>query len=261
MKSIILSLKYIKYFFSADTRHDIHSPFVFNLLTLAILKTENKPVFEKIEKIRKNMLRDQSIVKIRDFGAGFGGKQYQEKKIQFIASHSSKSKKYSQLLYRIIAYFTPSVILELGTSVGISAMYQAAAAPGSKITTMEGCENTAKIAAANFKNAGFENITQITGDFDEILPSFLAITPRLDYVFIDGNHRKEPVLKYFNACLQNINKHSFFIIDDINWSAEMAEAWKEIKLNPRVSVTIDMFMLGIVFFNPELTKQDFTIRF
>jgi predicted O-methyltransferase YrrM len=261
MKSVVLSLRYIRYYLTAKTKHDIHSPFVYNLLTEVISRKEENAFFLSIEKLRQSMLKNDTVINIRDFGAGFGGKTFVERKIKFVAHHSSKSKKYGQLLHRLVKHFSPSVMLELGTSVGVSAMYQASAAHSSKFITLEGCENTAEIAASNFKKLELKNIVQVTGDFEKTLPEVLKNLPMLDYVFIDGNHRKEPVLKYFYACLEKSNKNTLFIIDDINWSMEMMEAWNEIKADPRTTITIDLFMLGLVFINPDHTKQNFIIRF
>ena len=261
MKSVVLTLKYIRYFFTAQTKHDIHSPFVYKLVTSVINQHEKKPVFKVIENRRSAMLDDDTMIKIRDYGAGFGGKKYKEKKIRFIAQHAAKSKKYGRLLHHLVAYFSPEVLLEMGTSVGISAMYQASAAPHAKMISLEGCENTAAVAMKNFEATGMTNIRLITGDFEETLPFALAKLNTLDFVFLDGNHKKVPVLGYFNACLAKAHRNSCFVIDDINWSEEMSEAWKEIKLNPKVTVTIDLFMLGLVFFNPDLSKENFTIRF
>lgn len=261
MKNIIISLKYLWYYFRAQTSHDIHSPFVFNLVTKAINNREENPAFMTIEKIRKKMISSKEIVTIRDFGAGFGGHKFKKLELKFIAANSSKSTRYCKLIYSIVAYLKPSTMLELGTSLGISAMYQAAGCMQAHFTTIEGCPNTAKLAMNNFKTGGFEKINVIVGDFTESLPVYLKEINMLDYVFIDGNHKKEPVLKYFQMCLQKTNNNSFMIIDDINWSAEMQEAWQEIKLHPSVSVTIDFFMMGVVFFNPDFTKQDFMIRF
>lgn len=261
MKGFLFAVRYLVYFFTSQTKHDIHSPFVFDLLTKAINRTDKQLAFQQTETIRKAMLKSDEVIEIRDFGAGFGGVKYIKKGIRFIARHSSKSPKYGRLIYRLVDYFSPSTMLELGTSLGISALYQASAAPAARFTTMEGCLNTAAIARKNFDMAGFKDIQIIVGDFDMSLFRFLSQTPSLDYVFIDGNHKKDPVLIYFNACLEKIHKNSILIVDDINWSKEMKEAWKEIKLNPKVYVTIDLFMMGLVFFNPDLSKQDFIIRY
>ncbi len=261
MKAILFTWKYILYFFSAKTRYDIHSPFVFGLVSRVIHDKSDKPVFHQIEGIRKKLARDHSRIEVRDFGAGFSGKKFKSLSIGFITKNSSKTAKYGRLLHRLTAFLKPSTMLELGTSVGLSTMYQATGAPAARMVTMEGCPNTGAIATRNFTELGLTNIELINGDFETTLPEFLAQSPVLEFVFIDGNHRKEAVLYYFNLCLEKSGSQTCLVIDDIYWSPGMQEAWLQIKENPRVSVTIDLFMMGIVFLNPELSKEDFIIRF
>ena len=261
MKTILFAWKYFLYFFSAKTKYDIHSPFVFSLVTQVINDKSDKPVFHQIERIRKKLIRDHNRIEVRDYGAGFSGKKFKNLSVGFIAKNSSKTAKYGRLLYRLTSFLQPVTMLELGTSLGLSAMYQASGAPAARLVTMEGCPNTAALAARNFSELGLKNIELLNGDFETILPAFLDRSPVLEFVFIDGNHRKEAVLSYFNLCLKKSGPQTCLVIDDIYWSPGMQEAWLEIRQNPKVSVTIDLFMMGIVFLNPELSKEDFIIRF
>lgn len=179
-----------------------------------------------------------------------------------IAERSSKDKKYCELLFRLAYHFKPTTILEFGTSLGISTAYLASASPNAKVITIEGCRNTASEAKNNFQTLGLQNIETIAGDFDTELS---AVGSRqsaiIDFIFFDGNHKKEPTLKYFSQCLESIHNNSVFIFDDIHWSDEMEEAWEEIKSHPKVSVTIDLFFLGLVFFRKEQEKENFVLRF
>ena len=106
-----------------------------------------------------------------------------------------------------------------------------------------------------------QNIEQHVGNFDDVLPKILSEKEKIDFVFFDGNHRKEPTLNYFRQCLDKVHEGSVFIFDDIYWSLEMKEAWSEIKMNEQVTVTLDLFYLGIVFFRKEQVKQHFIIRY
>ena len=82
---------------------------------------------------------------------------------------------------------------------------------------------------------------------------------QLDFVFFDGNHKKKPTLSYFKQCLEVAHEDSIFIFDDIYWSTEMTEAWQEIKKHPKVTLSIDCFEMGIVFFKKEQAKEHFTV--
>jgi predicted O-methyltransferase YrrM len=172
-----------------------------------------------------------------------------------------KPEKYGQLLFRLVNHFKPKNILEIGTSLGITTLYLATPDTLSKVITLEGSEQTANVAALNFKMAEVKNIEIIRGEFSETLPAAIARLNTLDFVYFDGNHRREATLKYFKACLQRHNEESVFVFDDIYHSKEMFEAWKEIKEHSEVTLSLDLFSLGIIFFRRERIKQHFTLRF
>jgi len=160
-----------------------------------------------------------------------------------------------------VKHYKPSCILELGTSLGMSALYMSEAAPGARIITIEGCPETSAIARSNIEKAGKNNISVITGSFDEKLQEALRLMPNPDLVFIDGNHRKEPTVKYFEECLPHLHAGSVVVMDDIHWSAGMEEAWKLIIAKPEVKVSVDLYHMGVVYFREELSKEDFVLRF
>ncbi len=263
MKQLRFLIKYFKYWFSAKNAHGIHSPFVFSLYNEVINKKGSYYSFDKIEQLRKKLLASTKEIEVTDLGAGQSGKR----SIGEIASRSAKSPKYCELLLRIAYHFKPASILELGTSLGISTAYLASADPKTKVVTIEGCPNTATEAKNNFQSLGLTNIESITGNFDNVLPVALhqplpiAIGTNCQLVFIDGNHRKQPTLNYFTRILDHANNDAVLIFDDIHWSGEMEEAWEEIKAHPQVTVTIDLFFLGLVFLRKEQAKENFTLRF
>jgi predicted O-methyltransferase YrrM len=79
-------------------------------------------------------------------------------------------------------------------------------------------------------------------------------------VFVDGNHQKEATLRYFKLCLPKVHENSLLIFDDIYWSRGMKEAWNEIKAHPEVTVTVDLFWIGLVYFRKGQVKEDFVIK-
>ena len=266
MKQLTFLLKYFKYRFSSENAHGIHSPFVFELYNEVINKKGNYYSFDKIEHQRKKLLISKKEIEVIDLGTGKSGKR----KISEIAERSLKSEKYGQLLFRLAYHFKPETILELGTSLGISTCYLASANPNAKVITIEGSSEIIKEAKRNFSELGLSNIETVAGNFDQVLPSVIGhastalSTGRssvIDFVFFDGNHKKTPTLNYFHQLLEHISNDSLFIFDDIHWSAEMEEAWEEIKSHPKVTVTIDLFFLGLVFFRKEQVKENFCLRF
>ncbi len=179
-----------------------------------------------------------------------------------MASSSLKPKKYAQLLHRIVQYYKPQNSIELGTSFGITTSYLACANENGMVYTLEGAAAIAGIATKSFADLSLRNIELIQGDFEETMPALLAVLPKIDLAFIDGNHRKVPTLKYFRQLLDHSTPLTILIFDDIHWSAEMEEAWEQIKQETAVTLTIDLFFIGLVFINPDFkVKQHFKIRF
>ncbi len=183
------------------------------------------------------------------------------RKVKNIAKYSAISEKFGEMLFRIIEHFKPETVLELGTSLGIGTLYLATANQSSKVYTIEACPETAKKALQNFKELNVKNINQITGNIDEELPKLLQKTDKLDFVYFDGNHQKDATLNYFYQCLEKAHNDTIFYFDDIHWSAGMETAWEEIKKNENVTLSIDLFFSGIVFFKKELSKEDYVIKF
>ena len=255
MNTLRFTFNYLKYWFSAKTAHGIHSPFVFQLYNEVVNKKGNYYSFDKIEQLRKKLLLSQKEIDVTDLGTGKSEKRI----VSEIAERSLKSAKYGQLLFRLAYHFKPNTILELGTSLGITTSYLASANPNSKVITIEGCPNISSEAKKNFESLGLNNIETIVGNFDSVLPQLR--TNNYELIFFDGNHKKIPTLNYFNQCLSHSTNASVFIFDDIHWSDEMEEAWEEIKSHPKVTVTIDLFFLGLVFFRKEQVKENFTLRF
>jgi len=259
-----LAKKYLHYYITAENGHGhgIHSPFVFDYIKNVLNDEKKYPAYSLIENLRKQLLTGKTIINVEDFGAGSIVSKTKQRSISEIAHHAAKSKKYAQLIYRIVNYYQPKNCIELGTSLGISTAYIASANNDAKIFTLEGSPEIAKAASNNFTKLNLKNISLITGNFDETLSQTLIKSGKTDFAFIDGNHREEPTLHYFSELLINANQSSIFIFDDIHWSAEMESAWQKIKEHPQVLLTVDLFFIGVVFLKNDFKhKQHFTIRF
>jgi predicted O-methyltransferase YrrM len=257
-------LKFLNYFFTASNGkgHGTHSPFIFHFINKVLDDKTHYPEYDKVEDLRSELLRNKNVLNLRDLGAGSAKAVSNRRTIASIARLAAKPKKYGQLLFRIVKAYQPSIILELGTSLGITSSYLALGKPDSKFITMEGAESVASIARENLRKMQLQNATLIEGNFDDTLFSVLNDITTVDFVFIDGNHRREPTERYFQQLLAKAGNDSIFIFDDIHWSAEMEQAWQNIKNNPSVQCTIDLFFIGIVFFRKEFKeKQHFIIRY
>jgi predicted O-methyltransferase YrrM len=259
-----LAKKYLYYYFTASNGkgHGIHSPFVFDFIINVLNDKKGYDCYNAIEKRRQELLHDTTVIEVEDFGAGSSIIKTNTRAIKDIAQSSLKPKKFSQLLFRMVQNYQPGTILELGTSLGVTTAYLAAGNSNAKVFTCEGAKNIAAIAKQTFSNLNLKNIALIEGDFTQTLAPLLQELHHIDFVFVDGNHRKAPTLDYFTQLLNCSAQSTILIFDDIHWSEEMEQAWAAIQQHPSVTLTIDLFFIGIVSINNDIkTKQHFRIRF
>lgn len=251
---------YLLHRLSAKTRHGTHSPFVYKLADEVIYDKRQYEDYHIIEAQRKRLLQDDTMIQVTDLGAGSHLNKDRTKKVKQIAKNALKSPALAQLIFRLAKFSNPDLIIELGTCLGITTSYLSKAAPKAKVITIEGCPQTAAVAAKNFEELHLSNIKLEVGNFDHILPAILNAQQELDFVYIDGNHRKDATLNYFRWCLPKVHEHTMLIFDDIYWSAGMKEAWAEIKAHPQVTITVDLFWIGLVFFKKGQAREDFKLK-
>lgn len=266
---------YLQFLWHSKNEHAVHSPFVFTLITKCFYNTKSKPEYAVLKEYRNSLLKNHNTIKVTDFGAGSKVFKSNKREISRIAKTAGISPKRAELLFRIVNYLQPRSILEIGTSLGLatSALSLGSRSLGTnaKITTIEGCPETAKVAEEQFKKFGLTNINSAVSEFASYLEKLnLPINSKTEYyklntehfklIYFDGNHQKQATLDYFELLLPTITNETVWIFDDIHWSSEMEEAWEIIKKHPKVTVTIDTFQWGLVFFRREQPKEHFKIR-
>lgn len=262
--STSIALKFLKYYLTAKNSkgHGIHSPFVYEFVREVLMDNTDPPRTEEIEKLRGSLKKDKSEILLRDYGAKGNDAPTRKSNVSKIAKISLKSSKYAKLLARLVRFYNCHHLVELGTSLGITSSYLASANANAYLTTFEGDENIAAAAKRNFRALNLSNVTVVTGPIDETLTNYFDTTDQIDLLFIDANHRLVPTLDYFEMALTRMRNSSIMIFDDIHWSAEMEEAWRLIKAHSSVRLSIDLFFIGIIFFNEDVkVPQHFVIRF
>jgi predicted O-methyltransferase YrrM len=251
--------KFLGHFFSA--RHTrgfgVHSPFLFQFTRFVLREKHSFYSFQDIENLRSVLKRDKRVLNIVDFGTGTD----RSESISNIAFNSLQSPKYGQLLFRMVHYFKSQHILELGTSLGITTAYLASVSSDIACTSLEGSPEIANIAKENLRKLNLSNVEIVVGNINNTLKDVLNKTNGLDFIYFDANHRSEAVLNYFELCLAKTNNDTVMVFDDIHWSEDMENAWNTIKDHPRVSSTIDLFQFGIAFFNTDLHKKHYKMRY
>ncbi len=251
---------YIKFLWNSKNEHGVHSPFVFDLVTKCFYDSKSHAEYTLLKNYRNSLLENKNTIEVTDFGAGSKVFKSNTRQVSKIAKTAGISTKRAELLYRIVTYFQPTSILEIGTSLGLATSALSLGNPKSKIITLEGCSNTLSIAKNQLQLQNLENIEFVTTEFSKYLKNCQPNTEHYQLIYFDGNHSKKATLDYFELLLPTISNETIWIFDDIHWSADMEAAWEIIKNHPKVKVTIDTFQWGLVFFRREQKKDHFVIR-
>jgi predicted O-methyltransferase YrrM len=260
--SLLFTAKaYLKYLLKAKNLHGVHSPFVYNFNEAVLNDNRHFYAYEQIQSLRKKLIANNKTIIVQDYGAGSHYNKSNKRTISSIAKQAAKQHKHGKLLFKIINYYKPKILVELGTSLGIGASYMALANSAATLHTIEGSAAIAEEAKNNFNFLNINNVVQYTGTFAQTLPQLLTALQTIDFLFIDGHHAYEPTLQYFELCKPYLSKNAIVIFDDIYWSPGMQAAWQKIKEDSSVMLTIDIFQFGIVFYGDSfIEKEHFTLK-
>lgn len=245
----------------ARTRHGVHSPFIFDLVEQVLRPTAPVPGGEAIEKLRDDLFESEQVIRVNDLGAGSRVLDLPIRPVRDIARTSLKPAKQARMLYRLAQWCDPATIVELGTSFGLTTLYLARGAEEARVITVEGCPQIHRIARHHFELLRQTNIEAVLGSFNNTLPQLLKTLERVDMAFIDGHHAEEPTVELFTRLAERAHNNSVFVLDDIHWSTGMERAWERVKQHERVTVTVDLYDLGLVFFRQEQAPQHFRLRY
>ena len=156
------------------------------------------------------------------------------------------------------------VILELGTSLGISTLALALAAPGRRVVTIEGSSTLAAIARENLRRYGAENAEVICMEFSEALATLKNRNISVEMAFIDGNHRGSALKKYVES-IKSLGEKMIIVADDIRMNRDMHEAWQQLSgwqtALMAAPASIETFRFGILFFLPWITPGKHLVRY
>lgn len=251
---------YLHHIVHAKGPHGVHSPYVFHLITKVLTQDKGFYVFDEIEKERKLLLHNETTIVVEDFGAGSRVMKNEERRICDIAQHALQSARHAQAIFRLVEHHKPNLILELGTCFGITTSYLAATSIEACVHSIEGATTICDIAANVFQHLGIKNINLHLGKFNETLPEVLNTMQRVDFVLMDGHHAYEPTLDYFNMMLPYMHEDSIVVLDDIHWSADMEKAWIELSRRPEITLSLDFFHFGVLYFKKNRVTEHFRLK-
>ncbi|MCS7076588.1 MAG: class I SAM-dependent methyltransferase [Bacteroidia bacterium] len=251
--------EWLKYQIFADTVYNIHSPFLFDFWQNVIQAAYKDDLYSTIIlPILRGFYMDKSYIQKYDLGTG---KSKGVERVSYVAKTSSIRAKYGHILHQTVRYFKPRIMIELGTCLGISTRYLYHSFEGEHFYSIEGSPQRLSLARTHLFELDTKKFTLCQGDFDTVLPILLEKHPNIDLAFIDGNHTFRSTQRYFNLILPCSHANTVLIFDDIHWSRDMYKAWEYICTHPKVTLTLDLFQIGICFFNSDLSKQRVILRY
>ena len=269
--------------------HGVHSPYLFEWVRMVMSDKNTYYVWDEIEEIRQEMLKDTRELEFVDYGSGgplptspSKGRSANMRRVCDIATGSLARRKEAQLLARLVGWLgrplltSPSrggtgddasedrkglTIVELGTSLGVTTAYLAAMDSRNKVVTYEGCPAVAEVARANWEKLGLSNIACVVGEITvDSLQLAVDSLSGIDVAFIDANHTCEATLTYFNALASRVHEKSVVVVDDIHYNEDMEKAWKAICADERVTTTMDLYRMGLVFFDKHYWRKHYKMR-
>ena len=267
----------------------VHSPYLFEWVRMVMMDKNAYYIWGEIERCREKMLRDERELEFVDYGSAIKSRslengseavcrlEYRDtRRVRDIARRSLAKRKYAQMLSRLVNWLGAShclengsgtayslefrglTIVELGTSLGVTTAYMAAMDSRNRVVTFEGCEAVANMARENWKALNINNIECRVGEID--VEELVRDIEHLDVAFIDANHTYVSTCEYFDVLAGKVREKSVIVVDDIHYSEEMEKAWKAICADERVTSTIDLYQMGLVFFDKHYWKRHYTMR-
>ena len=269
--------------------HGVHSPYLFEWVRMVMSDKNTYYVWDEIEEIRQEMLKDTRELEFVDYGSGgplptspSKGRSANMRRVCDIAKGSLARRKEAQLLARLVGWLGRPLltsplrggigdeasedrkgltIVELGTSLGVTTAYLAAMDSRNKVLTYEGCPAVAEVARANWEKLGLSNIACVVGEITvDSLQLAVDSLSGIDVAFIDANHTCEATLTYFNALASRVHEKSVVVVDDIHYNEDMEKAWKAICADERVTTTMDLYRMGLVFFDKHYWRKHYKMR-
>jgi len=246
--------QFLQFYAKAVTKYQLHSPYGFELVNAVLEDDRYYYAFRDVETVRAKMLESDVVLQVSDFGAG--GEQHgaSRQKLRDIVRRAASTPAQGRGLFRLVNLLRPATMLEIGTSVGVGAMYLASAARNARFISLEGCPQLSAVARANLEILALPQPEIVSGPFEKTLLPTLQSLQSIDFVYIDGNHRPGPTLQYFEACLPYAHNKTVFVFDDAYWSPGMTKAWRAVQQHPGVRFTLDFFNLSLAFVNPDFRE-------
>lgn len=204
--------------------HGIHSPFVFYFITKVI---EEKSLYYAYNDIREFILSQPDI--------------------------TFNENKFERLLFKCVNYFNAKRILELGAGSGINTLYLTVASKQCICTSVETDLNKKEAIDRLYNKWGY-NIRLSHEKFPQV-------DKPLDCILLNLRNYEADHTALIEYLLSLINENSFIIVDGIRTNRKHQMLWKRLIGCNEVRVSMDLFHVGILFFNPKYYKRNFKLSY
>lgn len=233
----------------------MHSPSAYQIALCLLDKDKVYYKQDAIEQHREHYLLNKTEIQLMDLGAGSRTTNSKLRTISAIAKEAGSNRDKCRILFNLVNYFKPNQILELGTNLGLGSAYLKIGQPDSVMQTVEGDPTLVSHAKDLFQKLALRNIDILNSNFEDYFNSSNSYTRKVDFAFIDGNHKYDETIKYFDQIYSNGISRQMIVVDDINWSNDMARAWLKIKEKvDSKTVCINNFRLGVIYKDPLITN-------
>ncbi|MCL6525077.1 MAG: class I SAM-dependent methyltransferase [Thermoflavifilum sp.] len=239
--------QYVRHMLHAKSRYQVHSPWVYQLIEEVLRRPYADPALSTVEALRRHLLHDHRLIEVDDPGAGSNMLSGRYRRMSQIARTAAKPVPLARMLFHLCRFLQPAMVIELGTSLGLTTAYLATAVPHATVITVEGSKAVAAEARKHFQQLGLSNVHLREGLFADVLPEIVASLRKPFLLFVDGDHRYHSTRQYVEPFLSLLGEGSCLVIDDIHWSPGMQRVWDELHHDRRINLSIDIFFLGLLF--------------
>ena len=222
-----MAMGYLKYLLQRKTEFSVHSPFVYDFMKKVLYDHGSNRDYDL-------MLR---ISRLLD------GKKFPTR----------SRRKEARLLYRLVRFFEPETVLTFGQ---LSALNTSALALGNLQTKVYLEQSPDFLETLN--SMGVVNVNLIRHNENKEEQFERENTGFVYYSFDDFG---EDTWNNLEDGFGEVDEDTVLIFEGIHHSHRTEAAWEAIKANEDVTLSIDVYSIGMVFFREGIEKQDFVLKY
>lgn len=218
---------YLRYLLQRKSKFSIHSPFVYEFMTKVVNDSGSNRDYDTLWRISRLL----------------DGKNYPNR----------RRRKQGRLLYRMVRYFEPETVLTFGK---LSALDTSALALGNLQTKVYLEQSSDFLETLN--SMGVVNVNLIRHDSNEE-EQYERLNTGFVYYSLDDFG--EDSWNNLEDGFAEVDEDLVLVFEGIHHSRHTEAAWEAIKASEGVSISMDLYCVGLVFFRDGIEKQDFVLKY